>query len=142
MSSVHTDFLSRIPSSSLDSRSSHAPSLWQQLRAVIYKNALLQLRSRTVLCGFRLGGLASVAFEVLLPVLFIGAMCLVTRLPTITTPAQVHRAWLLQDATWARHKRGAAMQPQLPGTSVTGAVDLTGLLPGRWHTLYYKLFYG
>jgi hypothetical protein len=83
------------------------PSAFGQFRALLYKNMLLQLRSRSMLCGLRLGGAASVAFEVLLPVLFIGAMCLVTRLPTVHFPATVHREWMLQDSGWASHAHGA-----------------------------------
>lgn len=83
------------------------PSQWQQFKAVVYKNMLLQLRSRTVLCGVRLGGIASVAFEVLLPVLFIAVMCLVKRWPTVPGQPQVFREWLLADDGWARIAEGA-----------------------------------
>lgn len=83
------------------------PSQWRQFQAILYKNALLQIRSRFVICGFRLGGAATVAFEVLLPVLFIAAMCLVTQLPKIPFPAMVYRSWLLSDSGWSGDRAGA-----------------------------------
>ena len=70
---------------------------------------LLQSRSRTVLSGLRLGGLASVAFEVLLPVLFIAVMCLVKKLPTVPLPPQVFREYLLADDGWAKGGAGALL---------------------------------
>lgn len=83
------------------------PSRLRQFQAIMYKNMLLQLRSRFVFCGLRLGGAATVAFEVLLPVLFIGAMCIVTQLPRVPYPPLVFREWALSDTGWSGHVKGA-----------------------------------
>jgi hypothetical protein len=83
------------------------PSRLRQFQAIMYKNFLLQLRSRFVFCGLRIGGTATVAFEVLLPVLFIGAMSIVTQLPRVPYPPLVFREWALSDTGWSGHVKGA-----------------------------------
>jgi hypothetical protein len=73
----------------------------------MYKNFLVQIRSRRSIFGVRLGGIATVTFEVLVPVLFIGAMCLVVQLPTTRIPAMVFKSWPISDSLWAGKQEGA-----------------------------------
>jgi hypothetical protein len=89
-----------------------ATSAVRQFRALMYKNFLVQVRSRLSVFGFRLGGVATVLFEVLVPVLFIGAMCLVARLPATHIPPMVFKSWPLSDPAWAGKQKGVPLGPQ------------------------------
>jgi hypothetical protein len=84
----------------------------RQFSAIMYKNILLQFRSRKVFLGCRLGGVAAVLFEVLIPVLFISAMCLMQRFPQLTYPPLVFKAYDLHDSQWAHTYKGAL--PTMP----------------------------
>lgn len=95
----------------------------RQFGAIMYKNLLLQFRSRKVVLGFRLGGAAGVLFEVLIPVLFISAMCLLQRFPKLTYPPLVFKAYDLHDSQWSRQYTGADIEAREPNRCRDATAD-------------------
>jgi hypothetical protein len=83
------------------------PSRLRQFSAIMYKNMLLQMRSRFSFFGIRLGGVATVLLDISIPVLFIAAMCLVTEIPDVDTSPMVFKEDALRDAQWGTDRMSA-----------------------------------
>lgn len=95
---------------SLDPEGVRLPSRTRQFLAIMLKNVLLQIRSKTI-CGIKISGVWSVLFDIGIPVFFIGIMCFARQLPDIDTQPMVYKEISLRDSDWEFPRLGAALLP-------------------------------
>lgn len=89
------------------------PSRLRQFLAIMLKNVLLQIRSRK-LFGCRISGVFSIFLDILIPVVFIGVMCIVRKIPDVDTFPRVFKEIPLRGSDWEYPVLGAPCW-SLPG---------------------------
>jgi hypothetical protein len=85
---------------SLDGERIAQPSRLRQFLAIMYKNVIVQIRSRHEICGIRLGGVASVVLDICIPVIFIAVMGALKGIPEVDTYPLLFKEIPLRDADW------------------------------------------
>jgi hypothetical protein len=93
------------------------PSRARQFMAIMLKNVLLQIRSQKV-CGWRISGVFSIFLNVLVPVAFITAMCIVREIPDVDTFPRVFKEIPLRSADWEYPVLGAHHRKRVLCTDV------------------------
>eukprot|EP00892_Ulva_mutabilis_P002745 jgi/Ulvmu1/12471/UM009_0123.1 len=95
-------------------------SRFRQICAIIYKNFLVQTRSRWRCCG----GIGALCVDIFFPVAFIAMMSIARRFPEGDTPPQVNRQYPLRDADWGQkyHESKGRLILLTPKSNETEAV--------------------
>lgn len=91
---------------SLNDEGPQLPGRLRQFLAIMLKNVLLQIRSNKC-CGCRISGVLSILLDILIPTLFIGAMCFVRGIPDVDTYPRVFKEVSLRGSDWEYPHLGA-----------------------------------